>query len=93
MIWDKYFDCFEGVKVLFKVLVYGEEWFVLLVFGGLFVEDRFLYFEFVCLCNKVFMEVFYCLFWLLDKVGMVLVNWCVMEIEELGFVYEFLFEL
>ena len=91
--WDKYFDRFEGVKILFKALAHGEERLALPALGGLFAEDRLPHLESARLRNKAFMEALYRLSWLSDKAGMVPVNWRAMETEELGSVYESLLEL
>lgn len=91
--WDKHFDRFEGVKVLFKALAHGEERLALPALGGLFAEDRLPHLESARLRNKAFMEALYRLSWLSDKAGMVPVNWRAMETEELGSVYESLLEL
>lgn len=91
--WDKHFDRFEGVKILFKALAHGEERLALPALGGLFAEDRLPHFETARLRNKAFMEALYRLSWLSDKAGMVSVNWRAMETEELGSVYESLLEL
>ncbi|WP_030539563.1 N-6 DNA methylase [Sphingobium sp. DC-2] len=91
--WDKHFDRFEGVKILFKALAHGEERLALPALGGLFAEDRLPHLESARLHNKAFMEALYRLSWLSDKAGMVSVNWRAMETEELGSVYESLLEL
>jgi len=91
--WDKHFDRFEGVKILFKALAHGEERLALPALGGLFAEDRLPHLESARLRNKAFMEALYRLSWLSDKAGMVPVNWRAMETEELGSVYESLLEL
>ncbi len=91
--WDKHFDRFEGVKVLFKALAHGEERLALPALGGLFAEDRLPHLVSARLRNKAFMEALYRLSWLSDKAGMVPVNWRAMETEELGSVYESLLEL
>lgn len=91
--WDKHFDRFEGVKILFKALAHGEERLALPALGGLFAEDMLPHLESARLRNKAFMEALYRLSWLSDKAGMVPVNWRAMETEELGSVYESLLEL
>lgn len=91
--WDKHFDRFEGVKILFKALAHGEERLALPALGGLFADDRLPHLESARLRNKAFMEALYRLSWLSDKAGMVPVNWRAMETEELGSVYESLLEL
>jgi hypothetical protein len=91
--WDKHFDRFEGVKILFKALAHGEDRLALPALGGLFAEDRLPHLEAARLRNRAFMEALYRLSWLSDKTGMVPVNWRAMETEELGSVYESLLEL
>lgn len=91
--WDKHFDRFEGVKVIFRALAHGEDRLALPALGGLFAEDRFPHLATARLRNKAFMEALYRLSWLSDKTGMVPVNWRAMETEELGSVYESLLEL
>lgn len=91
--WDKHFDRFEGIKILFKALAHGEERLALPALGGLFAESRLPHLETARLRNKAIMEALYRLSWLSDKAGMVPVNWRAMETEELGSVYESLLEL
>jgi len=91
--WDKYFDRFEGIKVVFRALAQGEERLALPALGGIFSEDKLPNLKTARLRNKAFMEAVYRLSWLSDKAGMVPVNWRAMETEELGSVYESLLEL
>ncbi|HVJ44498.1 MAG TPA: N-6 DNA methylase, partial [Dongiaceae bacterium] len=91
--WDKHFDRFEGMKVVFRALTHGEERLGLPALGGLFAEERLPHLEVARLRNRPFMEGLYRLSWLADKAGMVPVNWRAMETEELGSVYESLLEL
>ncbi len=91
--WDKHFDRFEGIKVVFRALTQGEDRLALPALGGLFSEDKLPNLETARLRNKAFMEAVYRLSWLSDKTGMVPVNWRAMETEELGSVYESLLEL
>lgn len=91
--WDKHFDRFEGIKVVFRALAHGEDRLALPALGGLFSEDKLPNLETARLRNKAFMEAIYRLSWLSDKAGMVPVNWRAMETEELGSVYESLLEL
>ena len=91
--WDKHFDRYEGVKILFRALARGEEKLGLPALGGLFADDRLPHLETARLRNKAFMEALYRLSWLSEKSGMVPVNWRAMETEELGSVYESLLEL
>ena len=91
--WDKHFDRFEGIKIVFRALAHGEDRLALPALGGLFSEDKLPNLETARLRNKAFMEAVYRLSWLSDKAGMVPVNWRAMETEELGSVYESLLEL
>src|SRR5262249_37627071 len=91
--WDKHYDRFEGMKVVFRALTHGQEALALPALGGLFSEDKLPHLETARLRNKAFMEALYRLSWLSDKTGMVPINWRVMETEELGSVYESLLEL
>ncbi len=91
--WDKHYDRYEGMKVVFRALAHGQEVLALPALGGLFSEDKLPHLETARLRNKAFMEALYRLSWLSDKTGMVPINWRVMETEELGSVYESLLEL
>lgn len=91
--WDRHHDRFEGVKVVFRSLAYGQEALALPALGGLFSADMLLSLEGARLRNRAFMEALYRLSWLKGKTGMAPVNWRAMETEELGSVYESLLEL
>lgn len=91
--WDKHYDRFEGIKIVFRALAHGEERLALPALGGLFSEDKLPHLQTARLRNKAFMEAIYRLSWLSDKNGIVPVNWRAMETEELGSVYESLLEL
>ncbi|MDC8447480.1 MAG: N-6 DNA methylase [Nitrospira sp.] len=91
--WDKHYDRFEGIKIVFRALAHGEERLALPALGGLFSEDKLPHLQTARLRNKAFMEAIYRLSWLSDKSGIVPVNWRAMETEELGSVYESLLEL
>ncbi|MDP1627651.1 MULTISPECIES: N-6 DNA methylase [Pseudomonadota] len=91
--WDKHFDRFEGIKIVFRALAHGEERLALPALGGLFLDDKLPHLETARLRNRAFMESLYRLSWLDQKTGMVPVNWRAMETEELGSVYESLLEL
>jgi hypothetical protein len=91
--WDRHHDRYEGVKIVFRALAYGQPALALPALGGLFADDRLPHLETARLRNKAFMEALYRLSWLSDKAGMVPVNWRAMETEELGSVYESLLEL
>lgn len=91
--WDRHHDRFEGVKVVFRSLAYGQEALALPALGGLFAADMLPSLEGARLRNRAFMEALYRLSWLKGKTGMAPVNWRAMETEELGSVYESLLEL
>ncbi len=91
--WDKHHDRYEGIKVVFQALAYGQEVLGLPALGGLFGSDVLPHLETARLRNRAFMEALYRLAWLSDKAGVVPVNWRAMETEELGSVYESLLEL
>lgn len=91
--WDKHFDRFEGVRIVFRSLAHGEPALGLPALGGLFASGMLPHLETARLRNRAFMEALYRLSWLSDKTGMTPVNWRAMETEELGSVYESLLEL
>jgi len=91
--WDKHHDRYEGMKVVFRALVHGQEALALPALGGLFSEGKLPHLENARLRNRAFMEALYRLSWLSDKTAMLPVNWRAMETEELGSVYESLLEL
>lgn len=91
--WDRHHDRYEGLKVVLRALVRGEQKLGLPALGGLFAPGQLPHLETARLRNRAFMEALYRLSWLSDKTGMVAVNWRAMETEELGSVYESLLEL
>ena len=93
--WDKHFDRFEGIKVVFRSLAHpkGEAYLALPHLGSLFSENNLPYLEEARLRNRALMEGLYHLSWLSGSSGKVRVNWRLMETEELGSVYESLLEL
>ncbi len=91
--WDKHYDRYEGIKVVFRGLAHGQEALGLPALGGLFNADQLPHLETARLRNRAFMQALYRLAWLPDKTSMVPVNWRAMETEELGSVYESLLEL
>ena len=91
--WDRYYDRYEGIKIVFRALARGESTLALPALGGLFAEDNLPHLETARLPNSAFMEALYRLAWLPDSSGIVPVNWRAMETEELGSVYESLLEL
>jgi hypothetical protein len=92
-VWDKHYDRYEGIKVVFRALAHGEDRLGLPALGGLFAADMLPHLETARLRNRASMEALYRLSWLSDKTGMVPVNWRAMKTEELGSVYESLLEL
>jgi hypothetical protein len=93
VVWDKHYDRYEGIKVVFRALAHGEDALSLPALGGLFAADMLPHLETARLRNRSSMEALYRLSWLSDKTGMVPVNWRAMKTEELGSVYESLLEL
>ncbi len=91
--WDRHYDRYEGMKVVFRALATGEDALALPALGGLFGADQLPHLASARLQNSAFMEAVYRLSWLSDHTGMVPVNWRAMETEELGSVYESLLEL
>ena len=91
--WDRHYDRYEGIKVVFRALATGEDALALPALGGLFGADQLPHLASARLRNSAFMEAVYRLSWLSDQSGMVPVNWRAMETEELGSVYESLLEL
>ena len=91
--WDRHYDRYEGMKVVFRALATGEDALALPALGGLFGADQLPHLASARLRNSAFMEAVYRLSWLSDQSGMVPVNWRAMETEELGSVYESLLEL
>ena len=91
--WNKHFDRFEGIKIVFRSLVHGDEQLALPPLGGLFSKDKLPHLERARLRNRALMESLYRLSWLSDGSSKVRVNWRSMQTEELGSVYESLLEL
>ena len=91
--WDRHYDRYEGIKVVFRALATGEDALALPALGGLFGADQLPHLASARLRNSAFMAAVYRLSWLSDQSGMVPVNWRAMETEELGSVYESLLEL
>lgn len=91
--WDRHFDRYEGVKVVFRALTHGEPALGLPALGGLFAPGQLPHLERACLRNRAFMEALYKLSWLPGRAGVAPINWRAMETEELGSVYESLLEL
>jgi len=91
--WDKHYDRYEGVKIVFRALAQGQPTLGLPALGGLFAAGMLPHLETARLRNRAFMEALYRLSWLPGKSGVAPVNWRAMETEELGSVYESLLEL
>ena len=91
--WDRHFDRYEGVKVVFRALTHGEPALGLPALGGLFAPGQLPHLERARLRNRAFMEALYKLSWLPGRAGVAPINWRAMETEELGSVYESLLEL
>ena len=92
-VWDRYFDRYEGLKIVFRALSRGEKALGLPALGGLFVPGQLLTLEDARISNRALLSAIFRLGWLTDGTGMVPVNWQAMETEELGSVYESLLEL
>lgn len=91
--WDKHYDRYEGIKIVFRALAHGQAALGLPALGGLFDGDKLPHLETARLRNRAFMNALYRLSWISEKTGLVPVNWRAMETEELGSVYETLLEL
>ncbi|MGH2341813.1 Eco57I restriction-modification methylase domain-containing protein [Segnochrobactraceae bacterium EtOH-i3] len=91
--WDRHSDRFEGLRIVFRALAFGEPALGLPALGGLFAPDQLPHLEAARLGNRALLEALYRLSWLKEKSGRVPVNWRAMQTEELGSVYESLLEL
>lgn len=91
--WDRHFDRYEGLKIIFGALGHGEPRLGLPALGGLFAPGQLATLESAKLSNRAFLSAIFRLGWLSDGAGMAPVNWRAMETEELGSVYESLLEL
>jgi len=91
--WDRHYDRFEAVKIVFRALTHGQDALALPALGGLFDEENLALLGTARLQNNAFMKAIWHLSWLSDRNSMVPVNWREMETEELGSVYETLLEL
>ncbi|MCB1580360.1 MAG: N-6 DNA methylase [Alphaproteobacteria bacterium] len=91
--WDRHYDKWEGLLIVFAALAKGEPLLGLPALGGLFGNDATKNLNEACLSNKSLMEAVYRLAWLKEDHRLTPVNWRDMETEELGSVYESLLEL
>ena len=91
--WDRHWDRWEGMRIVFEALARGEPRLGLPALGGLFEPGTIADLEAARLANRDLMEAVYRLAWLREQSGLVPVNWRDMETEELGSVYESLLEL
>ena len=92
--WNNNFDIYEGMKVVFQSLAYGQTELGLPALGGLFDENNLPITGKVKIPNHSFMKSLYKLSWISDKKSSIVpINWKAMETEELGSVYESLLEL
>jgi|GEM_PF-595555 len=91
--WDRHYDRFEGMKVVFGALSHGEPRLGLPALGGLFASGQMPDLRSAKLPNHAFMGALFQLGWLRQDGALVPVNWRAMETEELGSVYESLLEL
>ena len=91
--WDRHFDKWEGLQIVFLALARGEMRLGLPALGGLFLPELARDLDTARLPNRALMEAVYRLAWLKDDSALTPVNWRDMETEELGSVYESLLEL
>ena len=91
--WDKHYDRWEGLLVVFSALSRGEVKLGLPALGGLFSPEALPDLEQAYLSNRKLMEAIYRLAWIEENKRPVPINWRDMETEELGSVYESLLEL
>ncbi len=91
--WDRHYDKWEGLLIVFAALANGEERLGLPALSGLFASDTTPDLDQAHLSNKSLMEAIYRLAWLKEDHRLTPVNWRDMETEELGSVYESLLEL
>ncbi len=91
--WDRHHDAYEGMKVIFRALSYGEPKLALPALGGLFAADQTRDLDAARLTNKRFLNGLYHLAWLRRDGALARINWRDMETEEFGSVYESLLEL
>ena len=91
--WDRHFDKWQGLQVVFLALAHGEKRLGLPALGGLFLPELTLDLDAARLPNRALMEAIYKLAWLKDGAALTRINWRDMETQELGSVYEGLLEL
>ena len=91
--WDRHYDRYEGLKIIFKALAGGQPLLGLPPLGGIFYANQLPDLETARISNRAFLNALYRLSWLTQDGAMVPVNWRAMETEELGSVYESLLEL
>lgn len=91
--WDEFHDRWEGLLIVFDLLVDGEPRLGLPGLGGLFDAETTPNINKARLTNRALMEAIFRLAWLRTDSTLMPVNWRDMETEELGSVYEGLLEL
>ena len=91
--WDRHFDKWQGLQVIFLALARGEKRLGLPALGGLFLPELTRDLDAARLPNRALMEAIYKLAWLKDDAALTRINWRDMETEELRSVYEGLLEL
>lgn len=91
--WDEFHDRWEGLLIVFGLLVQGEPRLGLPGLGGLFDSETTPNINRARLANRTLMEAIFRLAWLRTDSTLMPVNWRDMETEELGSVYEGLLEL
>ncbi len=90
---DRFYDAFEGVKIVMLGLAEGLPALGLPALGGLFAKDQCPDLMPCRISNAHFLEAVYHLFWMTENSQTSRVNWRDMDTEELGSVYESLLEL
>lgn len=90
---DHHSDAWEGVKIVFKALEYGEKLLGLPALGSLFAPGLTPDLDQAKLPNHALLGATFKLGWLMDSNRRVRINWRDMATEELGSVYEGLLEL
>jgi hypothetical protein len=90
---DRFFDVWEGVKVVLRGLASGEPRLALPALAGLFREAQCPDLDGAKLENRFFLQAMFRLSWLRADGALARVNWRDMGPEELGSVYESLLEL
>ena len=91
--YDRHFDLYESVKIVFAALDHGEKELALPALGGLFRKDRLNWLNGCVLDNRALLEATRALRWTQMNGAYQLVDYRNLGAEELGSVYESLLEL